>query len=303
LNRPGASITAAAALLVNAFVWGVSWWPFRQLQAVGLHPLWATAFIYTLCVAIVLVSSRRAWCEVFGALWRHRPLLIIALASGTTNATFNWAVTLGDVVRVVLLFYLMPVWAVLFARVLLRERITRAATLRVAVALVGAAIVLGPDGAWLAQPPTLVDALALIGGMAFALNNVMLRREAPRTLAASRTLAMFVGGAVFAAVAAVALRGWGVPLPPPLRLEWLGLALMLGAAFLAGNVALQYGASRLSANATAVIMLTEVFFASVSAWWLGAAVPDARSMAGGALIVAAAAFAALERPTQPSNAG
>jgi EamA domain-containing membrane protein RarD len=117
LNRPGASITAAAALLVNAFVWGVSWWPFRQLEAMGLHPLWATAFIYMLCVAIVLVSSRRAWREVSSAMWRHRPLLIIALASGTTNATFNWAVTLGDVVRVVLLFYLMPVWAVLFARV------------------------------------------------------------------------------------------------------------------------------------------------------------------------------------------
>ena len=40
------------------------------------------------------------------------------LAAGTTNATFNWAVTLGDVVRVVLLFYLMPLWAVLLARLL-----------------------------------------------------------------------------------------------------------------------------------------------------------------------------------------
>ena len=28
-----------AALMVNAFTWGVSWWPFRQLEAQGLHPL------------------------------------------------------------------------------------------------------------------------------------------------------------------------------------------------------------------------------------------------------------------------
>ena len=28
---------------------------------------------------------------------------------------FNWAVTVGDVVRVVLLFYLMPAWSVLLA--------------------------------------------------------------------------------------------------------------------------------------------------------------------------------------------
>jgi hypothetical protein len=30
------------------------------------------------------------------------------VASGLTNVGFNWAVTVGDVVRVVLLFYLMP---------------------------------------------------------------------------------------------------------------------------------------------------------------------------------------------------
>ena len=34
------------ALTANAFIWGVSWWPFRLLEGRGLHPLWATAFIY-----------------------------------------------------------------------------------------------------------------------------------------------------------------------------------------------------------------------------------------------------------------
>jgi hypothetical protein len=53
-------------------------------------------------------------------------LWVLVLAAGTTNATFNWAVTIGDVVRVVLLFYLMPLWAVLLARLLLKERLTRA---------------------------------------------------------------------------------------------------------------------------------------------------------------------------------
>ncbi|NLZ42208.1 MAG: EamA family transporter, partial [Comamonadaceae bacterium] len=36
---------AVLALLVNAFTWGVSWWPLRQLQAAGVHPLWATVLI------------------------------------------------------------------------------------------------------------------------------------------------------------------------------------------------------------------------------------------------------------------
>ena len=40
-------------LLFNAFTWGVSWWPFRQLEARGLHPLWATALIYLLAVVFI----------------------------------------------------------------------------------------------------------------------------------------------------------------------------------------------------------------------------------------------------------
>ena len=43
-----------AALMVNAFTWGVSWWPLRQLQDAGLHPLWATVLIYALAVALIV---------------------------------------------------------------------------------------------------------------------------------------------------------------------------------------------------------------------------------------------------------
>ncbi len=51
---------------------------------------------------------------------------------------------------------------------------------------------------------------------------------------------------------------------------WVAGALGLGALFLLSNLTLQYGAARLSANATAVVMVTEVLFASVSALLLGA---------------------------------
>ena len=48
------------ALVFNAFVWGVSWWPFRQLQAPGLHPLWATVLIYALAVAVIGIGCARS---------------------------------------------------------------------------------------------------------------------------------------------------------------------------------------------------------------------------------------------------
>lgn len=287
----GAALLPALALTFNAFTWGVSWWPFRQLEALGLHPLWATGLIYALAVVIITAWRPSAWLD----LARTPTLWILVLAAGTTNATFNWGVTIGDVVRVVLLFYLMPLWAVLLARWLLGERLTPMALLRVGMALAGAAIVLQPAGAegftW-PLPRSLPEWLGVLGGFTFALNNVMLRREAHRPEAA-RALAMFLGGAVVSSLVAAALAGAGAaPWPPAPQWPWILGSLALACAFLTGNLALQYGAARLPANVTAVVMISEVLFASVSAVALGAGAIHAQLLVGGALIVGASLLAA-----------
>ncbi len=268
--------------------WGVSWWPFRQLEAQGLHPLWATVLIYALAVALIVALRPAAVAH----LLKTPVLWVLVLAAGTTNATFNWAVTIGDVVRVVLLFYLMPLWAVLLARLLLGERLTPLALARVAMALTGAAVVLLPADGGLPLPQSLADWLGVIGGFSFALNNVMLRREAHQPEAA-RALAMFFGGAAVAGVLAGVLSVQGsVPLPPPPAWGWVAGALALAVLFLGGNLALQYGAARLPANVTAVVMLTEVLFASVSAVLLGAGHITPTLALGGALILGAALLSA-----------
>jgi len=287
-GRAHAAWLPAAALVLNAFTWGVSWWPFRQLQALGLHPLWATVVIYLLAVAVITAWRPGAWRD----LARTPALWVLVLASGTTNATFNWGVTVGDVVRVVLLFYLMPLWAVLLARLLLGEPLRPAALVRIVMALLGAAIVLWPEGGGAPLPRSLAEWLGVLGGFTFALNNVMLRREAAQPEAA-RALAMFLGGALVAGAAGLALSAQGlVPGLPAPAAPWLLGVLGLGLAFLVGNAALQFGAARLPANVTAVIMITEVLFASVSAALFGAGHITVPLALGGSLIVGATLLSA-----------
>ena len=55
------ALLAAGALVFNALVWGVSWWPFRQLQGYGLHPLWATALMYLMIATGLLVLQFKSW--------------------------------------------------------------------------------------------------------------------------------------------------------------------------------------------------------------------------------------------------
>jgi drug/metabolite transporter (DMT)-like permease len=293
------SLWPVLALMLNAFTWGVSWWPFRWLEAQGLHALWATVLIYAVAVAAISAWQPRAW----GELLRTPALWWLVLASGTTNAAFNWAVTIGDVVRVVLLFYLMPLWAVLLARWVLGERLTGLVAVRVVLALAGALVVLWPaggqgqgqgQGQGLPLPRNLAEWLGVLGGFSFALNNVMLRREAQRS-GGARALAMFSGGVLVAGVLALALWAAGAAPPPPApQPAWVLGGVVLALAFLAGNLALQYGAVRLPANATAVVMITEVLFASGSAVALGAGTLTPTLALGGGLIILAALLAAVQ---------
>ena len=279
---------AALALVLNALIWGLSWWPFREMQSLGLHPLWATGVLYAIALGVLLLLRPRSWQRCAA----HPELLCLAMAAGLTNVGFNWAVTVGDVVRVVLLFYLMPAWVVLLAWPLLGERPTRPALMRLLLAMAGVVVVLKtPDAPW-PWPEQTADWLALGGGLCFALTNILLRRfqRAPED---ARMLTMLGGACVLALIAGgVATRLNLANLPADA--SWLPWAGGMGVAFLVANLALQYGAARLRANATSLIMLTEVVFASSSSVLLGASALSWQTVAGGALILLAALWAALE---------
>jgi drug/metabolite transporter (DMT)-like permease len=104
---------------------------------------------------------------------------------------------------------------------------------------------------------------------------------------------MFAGGAVLASLAGVTGAALGiVPAVPAPHAGWVVVGVALSLGFLASNVALQYGAAHLNAHASALIMLSEIVFASVSSVALGAATMTARTWIGGGLILLAAAWSA-----------
>lgn len=252
-----------AALLFNAFVWGLAWWPFQRMHQAGLHPLWATASMY----AVVLV------------------------------ALLAWRPGIFQQVRVILLFYLMPAWAVLLAWRILGERPTPSALLRLALAFAGVVLVLLPEGApatRLLQNLSLADGLALLGGFMFALTNVTLRRL-HAVPGPARMVTMFGGCMLMALVVACIGLQVGVvePFPAP-NTTWVVTGLLLAGVLMLGNWALQFGAARLAAGTTALVMLSEVMFASVSSALLGASTLSTRTVLGGALILLASLLAALQ---------
>lgn len=281
--KPQLSVLPAAALLINASVWGLSWLPLKILFQLGLHPLWTVVAMFSGALTLLVIARPTSLLNML----QHPRLWLLALAAGMTNLGFTWAIAIGDVVRVTLLFYLMPVWSIGLAWLLLGEQPSRSAFLRLILALAGVILVLWQPDTTIPLPQDLPDYLALMGGFFFALNNVLLRRwsHLPEE---GRAVAMFVGGVSTAAIFAFA--GAATALPT-LHLGLLPWILGLSLAYLIGNLALQYGAARLPANVTALIMLAEVAIATISSIMLGAANPTLMVWVGGSLIMLAALLA------------
>mgnify|MGYP003382422971 CR=1 FL=1 len=145
-------------------------------------------------------------------------------------------------------------------------------------------------------PSSAADWLAVVAGFCFGLNNVLLRRFAHLSDDV-RSLAMFSGAVFCAPIAMLVLALVGQSTALTLQgSTWLVLGLF-ALAVLVGNLALQYGATRLRANVLSVLMLAEILVASLSSWWAGSAQMNATTLLGGLLIVSASLLAILTRGT------
>jgi len=222
------------------------------------------------------------WRDVARAPWA---CLAMGLAIGWSNLAYVIGVLEGEVMRVLLLFYLAPLWTVPLAHVLLGERLDARGALVMAVALAGAAVMLWHPEMGAPWPASRAEWLGLVAGFFFALGNVLVRalaqlRDTTKSLAiwAGVTAAalLYLPWAPTAAPAAMAAAAASWPV-------WVAV----GFALLAMSLSLQYGLSRVPANRAIVILLFELVVAAVAAWWLAGETLRTQDWIGGALVVAA----------------
>ena len=272
-------MSAVLSLIASGVVWGLTWWPLKHFAQLGLdgHAVALTAY-----VPIALATLPFIWRE--RALWRdeQRLLFAIALFFGIANFALNFALMSGSVVRVMLLFFLLPAWGVIGGRLFLKEALDARRLLAVALCLGGVFTIVGGVEA-LSTPWSMADAAALVAGIAYTLGGIA-NRASQRLPMVSRTLVSFAGCAALGVVGLLL----HVPAIPSLQpVDWA--ALLLFAAVWIGSATLltTFGVTHLPASRAGVLQVVELLVAIVSAVWIGGESLSAMEMLGGAMIAAA----------------
>ena len=271
-------------MLFGSLLWGLTWMPIKYFGSVGL-----TGITLTLCTYGVVGALMLPIIGARFAAWKSQwPLLLLAaLFGGIANGSFVTALMEGNVTRVMLLFYLIPVWGALGGRLFLHETISPTRHAAVTLSIIGAFLVLGGP-ATLAGPLELIDILALAAGLFYTAQNIAFR-AADRIPATIKAMAVFAGCGVVAATI-LPLTGHGMPAVDA------ALALKLGAFALfwltLAMLASTYGASHLKAGRASVLVLGELVTAVVSAMVVGGERLNAMGWCGAVLILAAAVLEA-----------
>jgi len=282
-----------AVLLFSASLWGLSWWPLKGFAAAGLSGPVLVLLTYGVVGLVGL-----PWLLRERAQWRGEAgkLLLLVIVGGWANAAFVNALVLGEVVRVMLLFYLSPVWSVLGGRWFLGEAVSRRRACAVVLALAGAFLVVGGFGV-LDAPLSAADMLALSAGLAFAGNNVI-SRAAQSIPMLSKTVSVFIGcGLVSLLMLALLGAGPGAwPAPTPMLV--LALAAYGFGWMVLATATWQYGVTHVEAGRSGVILIAELLVALVSATLIGGETLAPREWIGGALITAAALLEATDTSTK-----
>jgi len=273
------------SLLFTASLWGIVWYPLRLLEQQGLAGAWSALVSFgaalTVCAWIFVRDRNSLRGNVL-------PLAAMSLAAGWCNVAFIMAVLDGNVVRVLLLFYLSPFWAVVLGWFMLGEKLDSKSLLVFVVAVTGAMIMLWNEEVGLPWPQGGADWLAVSSGFAFALSNVFVRRM--QTVGVwLKSVSSWVG-VVLVAVFWIVAQGVEQPAVNAGIYAW---AVVLGlCGFLVMTVTVQYGVTRMPVHRSAVILLFELVVGAVSSLLLTDEVVLIQEWIGGAMIVTAAYIAA-----------
>jgi drug/metabolite transporter (DMT)-like permease len=275
-------VTAITGLLSGAAVWGMVWYPFRILEQAGISGMLSSFITYLVALTIGLLISGPLWRELRVAGWWG---ILLIFSAGWTNFGYVQAIIEGEVMRVLLLFYLAPLWTIFFAHFLLGERLNRYGYAVIALSLCGALIMLWQPSLGLPVPQSRAEWIGLSAGMTFALTNVVVRHTQHLSVS-FKSATVWFGTVLLTGLMLLYHGEVALQLSVISSDSWALLAL-IGLVLCATSFAVQFGLTYLPANQAIVLLLFELLFAAVAAYFLANEKMGGQEYVGAVLIVSA----------------
>ena len=287
MERSTVETLAMVSVAAAGAAWGIFWIPLRALDEAGIVGAWAVVFFYVLPALLLAPIIFLRQRQIVDGGWL---LQAAGLLAGAALVCYAGALIFTEVVRATLFFYLTPIWSTLLAWIVLGEPITMPRWATIGLGLMGLLIIVRADTGMSGGLNT-GDWMGIASGVIWAAAAVVMKSDEDGN-GIDFTLSYFVWGSVAALLLLIVpLEGSGsMPDFETIRtvLLWMvpvALLLVIPPAF-----AIMWGATVLSPGLVAILFMTEISAAAVTAAiWAGEPF-GFREVSGVILISAAGIF-------------
>lgn len=268
------------SLLFGAFVWGIIWYPYRLMAQAGVSGIYSSFYVFILTLAIALPYF---FITKKNISIRSKDFWMLSFVAGYTNISYVLAVIDGEVVRVMLLFYLSPVWTIFLSHFMLNENTQKRHYIAAFLSLLGAFVMLWQPNSFI-HLDSKSDWFALSSGIGFAMTNVMTRKHQHMTIN-QKALAIWIGVIMVATICIM----FDTDRMPSLDffkpVDGL-IAIIIAICLFFSTLLVQYGVTQINAVEASSFFLFEIVIASISSYLLVGETMIMREWLGGMMIMA-----------------
>ena len=258
-------LSISIAVFITSGLWGLYWIPQRALEKGGLTGGWGTVSQYA--IPLIVLTPLMIW-KIFKGKSTGLHLPMIGLFFGGGIACYANSFLLTDVMRVFILFYLMPVWTTIFEMIFFKQQPKWQRGVSLFLALLGLWIVFGKDGN-LPFPVNVGDWLALLGGFLCAIGAIKLEEAKSEDITSLMYSFFFYGLLVTLFTSLIFSDAFGVFPEFASLVSMLPFLLILSLVFfIPSNIIILWSPSKIGAGLFSILVLSEIIFGTISAAFL-----------------------------------
>ena len=154
-------------VIVSCLFWGTYWIPLRSIDSVNSGSVWPLFLSFLLLALILIKPLIKSITNIF--INKNYFFLAGCFFAALGISLYSESLLRGEIAKVVVLFYLCPIWGTIFARFILNHSFTIKRIFSIILGIIGLEIIVGFDKGVI-LPSTAVEWIALLAGLMWAMS-------------------------------------------------------------------------------------------------------------------------------------
>ena len=154
-------------VIFSCLFWGTYWIPLRSIDSDNSGSVWPLFLSFLFLALILLKPLIKSITNIF--IYNNYFFLFGCFFAALGISLYSESLLRGEIAKVVVLFYLCPIWGTIFARFILNHPFTIKRIFSIILGIIGLEIIVSFDKG-IILPSTTVEWIALLAGLMWAMS-------------------------------------------------------------------------------------------------------------------------------------